>query len=128
MSYVKRKLRRHSWPIQCRLLLALANPIEKVEFVHMRNLFLLGAAAFAVAVTPAEARGLQLREQDAAYRAAQQGRILPLPTIRQRIRVPGAQFIGAEFDGVIYRLKYMRGSAVIWIDVDARTGRIVGRQ
>ena len=94
----------------------------------MRILCLLAAAGLAATALPAEARGLQLREQDAAYRAAQQGRILPLPTIRQRIRVPGAQFIGAEFDGLNYRLKYMRGSEVIWIDVDARTGRVVGRQ
>ena len=50
----------------------------------------------------------------------QQGRILPLPQIRARIRVPGADFIGAEFDGRVYRLKYMRGSDVIWIDVDAQ--------
>ena len=94
----------------------------------MRILFLLAAAGFAATALPAEARGLQLREQDAAYQAARQGRILPLPTIRARIRVPGAQFIGAEFDGVTYRLKYMRGAEVIWIDVDARTGRILGRQ
>ena len=67
-------------------------------------------------------------EQDAAYRAAQQGRILPLPVIRARIRVPGAHFIGAEFDGRIYRLKFMRGTEVIWIDVEAHTGRVVGRQ
>ena len=92
----------------------------------MRFLLMLALAATAL---PAEARGLQaIREQDAAYRAAQQGEILPLPLIRSRIRVPGAQFIGAEFDGRIYRLKYMRGAEVIWIDVDARTGRILGRQ
>jgi hypothetical protein len=109
----------------------LAIPRKKVEFVPMRILFLLAAAGFAATALPAEARGprgLQMREQDAAYQAAQQGRILPLPSIRQRIRVPGAQFIGAEFDGVTYRLKYMRGSEVIWIDVDARTGRVIGRQ
>ncbi len=94
----------------------------------MRILCLLAAAGLAATALSAQAGGLQLREQDAAYRAAQQGRILPLPLIRQRIRVPGAQFIGAEFDGVTYRLKYMRGSEVIWIDVDARTGRVVGRQ
>ena len=95
----------------------------------MRFLFLLAAAGLAATAFPAEARGLQsLREQDAAYRAAQQGQILPLPMIRSRIRVPGAEFIGAEFDGRIYRLKYMRGSEVIWIDVDARTGRVIGRQ
>ena len=46
--------------------------------------------------------------------------------IRARIRVPGAEYIGVEvLDGLIYRLKFMRGADVIWIDVDARTGRIV---
>ena len=95
----------------------------------MRIRLLLAMAALAAPSLPAEARGLQsMREQDRAYRAAQQGEILPLPVIRSRIRVPGAQFIGAEFDGRIYRLKYMRGAEVIWIDVDARTGRIIGRQ
>ena len=95
----------------------------------MRIPFLLAAAGLAVLAAPAEARGLQtVREQDAAYRAAQQGRILPLPVIRARIRIPGAQFIGAEFDGRIYRLKFMRGTEVIWIDVEAHSGRVVGRQ
>jgi len=76
-----------------------------------------------------EQRGLnRVREQDNAYRAMQQGRIRPLPEIRARINVPGAEFIGVEFDGRIYRLKYMRGGEVIWIDVDAETGQIVRRQ
>ena len=95
----------------------------------MRALFLLAAAGLALLAVPADARGLQsMREQDAAYRAAQQGQILPLPMIRARIRIPGAQFIGAEFDGRVYRLKFMRGTEVIWVDVEARTGRVVGRQ
>ncbi len=97
----------------------------------MRFLLLLLAVGLAWSAHPVDARrGLSpMRgDQDAAYRATQQGRILPLPVIRSRIRVPGASFIGAEFDGIIYRLKYMRGSEVIWIDVDARTGRVLGRQ
>ena len=96
----------------------------------MRIPFLLAAAGLAVLAAPAEARGLQaVREQDSAYRAAQEGRNLPLPAIRARIRIPGAQYIGTEVIGEnIYRLKFMRGSEVIWIDVDARTGRVVGRQ
>jgi hypothetical protein len=74
-------------------------------------------------------RGLgRLREQDNAYRAMQQGRIRPLPEIRARINIPGAEFIGVEFDGRIYRLKYMRAGEVIWIDVDAETGQVVRRQ
>jgi hypothetical protein len=107
----------------------------------MRNLILLvaglGLAAPAVARDSrdlhnrdrSEARGLnRLREQDNAYRATQQGRIRPLPEIRARINIPGAEFIGVEFDGRIYRLKYMRGGEVIWIDVDAETGQVVRRQ
>ena len=90
----------------------------------MRFLLLLAAIAGLAVPAAADADGLQrLREQDAAYRAMREGAILPLPVIRSRIRIPGATFIGAEFDGRIYRLKYMRGSEVIWIDVDARTGR-----
>ena len=94
-----------------------------------RNLILLAAAiglATGAAGAQERGRGLQ-REQDNAYRATQQGQILPLPQIRARISIPGAQFIGAEFDGRTYRLKYMRGGQVIWVDVDARTGRIVAR-
>ena len=97
----------------------------------MRSLVLLSAAATLLATAvPAEAVGLQrVREQDAAYEAAQQGRSLTLPEIRARIRIPGAQFIGAEMIGPsMYRLKFMRGAQVIWIDVEARTGRVLGRQ
>ena len=50
------------------------------------------------------------------------------PRFAPRINIPGAEFIGVEFDGRIYRLKYMRGGEVIWIDVDAETGQIVRRQ
>jgi hypothetical protein len=109
--------------------LPLAILTGKVEFIVMRFLLVLAAAGLAASASPAGAQGLQgMREQDRAYRAAQQGEILPLPMIRSRIRVPGAQYIGAEFDGRVYRLKYMRGADVIWIDVDARTGRVLGRQ
>ncbi|MGQ0659859.1 PepSY domain-containing protein [Sphingosinicella sp.] len=88
-------------------------------------LLVLACAAPAVAQRLGATRG---GEQDQAYRAMNQGEILPLGEIRARINVPGARFIGVEFDGRIYRLKFMRGSEMIWIDVDARTGRVVGRQ
>lgn len=97
----------------------------------MRLLSLVLAAGLVVAPAPAFAqRGLQREEQSGAYRAMQQGVALPFPEIRRRvsITVPNAQFIGVEIiGGMIYRLKYMRGAEVIWIDVDARTGRIVAR-
>ncbi len=96
----------------------------------MRILSLLAAAGLAVSAFPADARGLRhMREQDRAYPATQQGETMPLPMIRARIRVPGAQFIGAKVIAPnVYRLKFMRGSNVIWVDVDARNGRIIARQ
>jgi hypothetical protein len=96
----------------------------------MRILILFAAIAGLVApASAADARGLQpVREQDNAYRATQQGRAIPFVEIRARIRIRGATFIGVEFDGRIYRLKYMREGEVIWIDVDAQTGRILQRQ
>ena len=94
------------------------------------RLFLLIIAALGLAAPVTAQRLSPTRggEQDAAYRAMSQGQILPLPQIRARINVPGATYIGTEFDGRIYRLKFMRGTEVIWIDVDARTGRVIGRQ
>lgn len=109
----------------------LAKPSGKVEFVKVMRCLILLAALSAVAAPAAaqNARGLnRVREQDNAYRAMQQGQILSLPEIRSRIHLPGAEYIGAEMIGpTIYRLKYMRGPNVIWIDVDAASGRIVGR-
>ena len=97
----------------------------------MRILVLLAAAGLVLSPASAFAqRGLPRGDQGGAYRAMQQGEVLPFPEIRRRvsITVPNAQFIGVEIiGGMVYRLKYMRGSEVIWIDVDARTGRIVAR-
>ena len=104
--------------------------------MNIRALFLLAAAGLAISAVPAEARGPQsnrglqnTREQDAAYRASQRGQGMSFTEIRARIRVPGAQYIGAELiNDYVYRLKFMRGAEVIWIDVDVRNGRIIGRQ
>ncbi|MEA3014060.1 MAG: hypothetical protein QOD42_2605 [Sphingomonadales bacterium] len=96
----------------------------------MRLFLLLFAAGLAACPMSGHASSLQRDrgEQAGAYRAMQQGRVLSLTEIRARIRVPGGQYIGVEVLGdMVYRLKFMRGADVIWIDVDARTGRIVGR-
>ena len=85
---------------------------------------LAGCAACALPV-PAQAQG-RADEQQRAYRDVRRGSILPLNVIRTRVNIPGAQFIGAELIGERYRLRYMRGSNVIWVEVDARTGQVVG--
>lgn len=92
----------------------------------MRIILPLLLAAVAAA-TPAAAE--RPRDQDRAFEAIREGRSMPLPMIERRVMpfMGGADYLGPEFNGRTYRLKFMRGGRVIWIDVDASTGRIVGR-
>jgi hypothetical protein len=92
---------------------------------------LLAAAALALVGTSAPtAAPFQGREQDAALKALRQGRIMPLRAIENRIvpKMRGYDYLGPEFDAaaVRYRLKFLREGSMVWIDVDARTGQIVG--
>ena len=65
------------------------------------------------------------RDQDRAFRAQQEGRSMPLPMIERRVmpHMGGADYLGPELKGNTYRLKFMQGGRVIWVDVDAATGR-----
>jgi len=94
------------------------------------NLFRsLLAAAVAAGLTASPALADRPRDQDRAFQAFRQGRSMPLPMIERRVmpHMGGADYLGPEFDGRTYRLKFMRDGRVIWVDVDAATGRILGR-
>ena len=69
------------------------------------------------------------RDQDRAFRNTREGRSMPLPMIERRVRphMGGADYLGPELRGETYRLKYMQDGRVIWVDVDAATGRILRR-
>jgi hypothetical protein len=93
------------------------------------------AAALAAAVFGVGAHAQQSRrdEQDAALNATRRGSVHSLRQIEGAV-VPamkrrGANYIGAEFDSDVmrYRLKFVRGSSVIWIDVDGRSGAIIAQ-
>jgi uncharacterized membrane protein YkoI len=88
---------------------------------------LLAASLAGLIATPALAD--RPRDQDQAFRATTEGRAIPLPQIRDRVMrdMGGAEYLGPEFRGDTYRLKFVRDGRVIWVDVDAATGRIVGR-
>ena len=97
----------------------------------MKNLLLpliSGALVASAVALPAEARR---RDQDEAYAATRAGEIRPLREIEGRVmpRMGGAAYLGPEFDpgSGTYRLKFMRSGSVIWVDVDGRTGAIIGR-
>lgn len=59
---------------------------------------------------------------------AGRSQLIPLPQIEDRVipRMRGATYLGPEMNGGSYRLKFIRGGKVIWVDVDARTGRVLG--
>jgi hypothetical protein len=87
------------------------------------------AAALASGLLASPALAERPRDQDRAFRAIQEGRSMPLRSIERRVMpfMGGADYLGPEFNGQNYRLKFMRGGRVIWVDVDAQTGRILGR-
>ena len=69
------------------------------------------------------------RDQDRAFAATRDGRSMPLPKLEQRVMpfMGGADYLGPELNGDTYRLKFMQNGRVIWVDVDASTGRIIRR-
>jgi len=87
------------------------------------------AAVLAATFVGAPALADPPREADKAFRDTQQGRSLPLPQIERRVMpfMGGADYLGPELNGGTYRLKFMENGRVIWVDVDAQTGRIVRR-
>jgi len=83
----------------------------------------------AVGFTASPAWADRPRDQDRAFQATRDGRSMSLPQIERRVMpfMGGADYLGPEFRGDTYRLKFMRDGRVIWVDVDAATGRIKGR-
>ena len=69
------------------------------------------------------------REQQRAFEATRDGRSMPLPQLERRVLpfMGGADYLGPELNGTVYRFKFMRDGRVIWVDVDAATGRIIGK-
>jgi len=106
----------------------------KIVNMVLRTLILSTLAAAALAGTAADARPPRDREQDAAHRGLQEGRHMSLRAMEARIvpqmRMRGFDYLGPELldpHSGRYRFKFLREGQVMWIDVDARTGQVVGR-
>jgi hypothetical protein len=89
----------------------------------------LVAAVIAAGVFASPAAADPRRDSDRAFDATREGRSMPLPMLEQRVlpSMPGADYIGPEFDGRVYRFKFIQNGNVVWLDVDGRTGRIIRR-
>ena len=93
----------------------------------LRNSVFIALSAIALLTAfPLEARR---GDQDDARQDMVAGKIKRLPEIEAIIvpRMRGMQYLGPEYDPAaqVYRLKFINGSRVIFVDVDARTGNII---
>ena len=96
----------------------------------MRNLIFAGLIGLVVAAPAVDAKPRD-REQDQAFRGTHNGEIMPLRVIESRIipQMRGYDYLGPELDAAAarYRLKFIKGPQVVWVDVDARTGEVIAR-
>ena len=90
---------------------------------------LLLAAAVAAGLTSAPALADPSRDSQRAFEATREGRSMPLPQLERRVLpfMGGADYLGPELNGGTYRLKFIQNGQVIWVDVDAQSGRIIRR-
>lgn len=89
-------------------------------------------AALALLGTPVLAQQDQPRgDQGEARREAQAGNIMRSSEIEARIlpTMRDAEYLGFAYDSTAraYRLKFIKDGRVTYVDVDARTGRVIGR-
>jgi uncharacterized membrane protein YkoI len=90
----------------------------------------IGAAtALTVVVSPAIAQEQLRGDQGEAIKEMKAGTQLPLREIERRIlpKMQGSEYLGPAYDSTAraYRLKFIRDGRVTYVDVDARTGKII---
>ncbi len=87
------------------------------------------AAIFAA--TPVAAEPQKRGDQMQAFDARRQGKLMSLRNIEKRVTptMAGAEYLGSDFDADtgVYTLKFLRNGNVIWVDVDGRSGQVIGR-
>jgi uncharacterized iron-regulated membrane protein len=95
----------------------------------MRKLIALFAAALVMLPVTSHAQQ-RPDEQNEARRDLRSGAVRSLRDIERRIlpTKPGMQYLGPEYDpaALVYRLKFIRDGRVMFVDVDARTGQVLG--
>ena len=86
-------------------------------------------AAICGAAVPAAASA-RPDEQGSVRREMRAGNVQSLREIERQVlpAMRGMQYLGPEYDpaAMAYRLKFIRDGRVVFVDVDARTGRIIG--
>lgn len=96
----------------------------------LRRLLLAAASVLAIAISVPSALAQNRSEQDRARQDLAAGHVRSLREIEARVlpTMRGMQYLGPEYDSSAraYRLKFIRDGRVMFVDVDARTGEIMG--
>lgn len=91
----------------------------------------LALAAFALVVTAVPTHADQASEQGQLRKERRAGTVRSTREIEQVVlpQMSGMQYLGPEYDAaaMAYRLKFIQNGRVVFVDVDARSGRIIGR-
>lgn len=89
------------------------------------------ALGISAAISTSSPAGSKDRDHQLLVEAVRAGKMLPLREIEEPIlrTMKGYRYLGPEanLSSLTYRLKFFKNGGVIWIDVDGRTGRIIGR-
>ncbi|WP_324742599.1 hypothetical protein U8326_04430 [Tsuneonella sp. CC-YZS046] len=89
------------------------------------------AAVLAVSVAGAPALAQSRDDQGQVRREMKAGNVQSLREIEGRIlpQMRGMQYLGPEYDAaaMAYRLKFIHDGRVMFVDVDARSGRVMRR-
>jgi hypothetical protein len=94
--------------------------------------FLLAPIVAAALLAPAAPAFAQRTDQGEVRKEMQAGNVLSLREIEGRVipRMGGQQYLGPAYDSTAraYRLKFIdnKDGRVTYVDVDARTGRVLG--
>lgn len=93
-----------------------------------------GALGCTVLLTPLAGGAVLAQDHDdqgQVRREMRAGNVRPLRDIEGMVlpQMRGMQYLGPEYDAgaMAYRLKFIRDGRVVFVDVDARSGRVIRR-
>jgi hypothetical protein len=94
---------------------------------------LFAALSLVIAAAPIVALRADPGSVQTEMRAATGARnVLSLSAIEARVlpMMRGMQYLGPEYDpaALVYRLKFIQNGRVVFVDVDARSGRVIAEQ
>lgn len=92
---------------------------------------LLAAGALLLGLSASQPAQAKRDDQGQARMDMRTGAVRSLREIEGSVlpQMRGSKYLGPEYDpaAMAYRLKFIREGRVVWLDVDARTGRVLRR-